>query len=144
MATADTKSLGEWEDYFKDKLDFHTLKVDFYTKKLEAIKILKQPEGTDVPEIKKDSVTLEDNKNIKLLDVPNEYSITFTHKEKVYFALREIGSGLNKDVAIKLAQLEPGLGKIKKIVTTNLDILRRDGNIKSEKIREKLSKFYIK
>jgi hypothetical protein len=142
MATQETVNLKELEDFYRSKVDFHNKKVDFYIKKLEAVEILKQPEETETT-----ILPLNDklHKSLKIFLVPQEYSVALSQKEKVYFALREIKEGLNKEVAIQLAKLEPELGvkKIKKMVTTNLDILKREGYIRRTKIREKLSKYFI-
>lgn len=142
MKNKETVNLKELEEFCKTQ-------IETYTKQLEAIQLVKNinPNNniivTSPPYLGTDSLT-----TLKILDVPLVYDKAFPHKEKVYYALREIESGLNKDVVEKLGQLDSELNsnlkRLKRIVTQNLDLLRKDGYIVSTKIRKKLSRFSIK
>lgn len=135
MTTKETVNLEELETLYKGK-------IDFFTKKLEAIQILKQPEDSECPEV---PIVPIHNKNTKEFHLDNTYNPNFSQKEKVYYALREIGSGFAIDVIRKLEELDKSipLNRIAKLVIGNLSVLNRDGFIKHEALSARKFKYYI-
>ncbi len=79
----------------------------------------------------------------KALEVPEKYTDNLTINGKIAFALKEIGSGFNEDVANAMAQYEPKLDakKISKQISGVLSTLKSKGQLKTEKVgrRDKFS-----
>ncbi len=141
MTTKETVNLEELETLYKGK-------IDFFTKKLEAIQVLKQPEEVDSVQAKRPSPPAVSSikKTIKEYDVPLIYSTSLPQKDRVYFALREIGEGFMTDVRAKLNELDDTLPKnrIGKIVVGNLSILKKEGYIRHEALTARKFKYFIK
>ncbi len=73
------------------------------------------------------------------LDVPAKYNEDLPINQKIGFALREIGSGFNEDIANAMAQYEPrsDAKKISRQITAPLAELKEAGQIKIEKVGRK-------
>ncbi|MDO8998698.1 MAG: hypothetical protein Q7W45_02955 [Bacteroidota bacterium] len=118
-------------------------KVEFYTKKLEAILTLKEDET--VGHLNAKSV-LGDIPKVTAFNVPLQYDRNFSQDQKVYFALRNIESGFVDDVATELAKLQSDtydFDSAKKIATQKLSKLNGEQKIDFIKIGNKY-KYLIK
>jgi len=73
------------------------------------------------------------------LDIPAKYSDDLSVNLKIAFALREIGSGFNEDIANTMAQYEPksDAKKLSRQITAPLIELKEAGQIKIEKVGRK-------
>lgn len=73
------------------------------------------------------------------LTVPQKYTDDLPVNAKIAFALNEIGSGFNEDIANAMAQYEPKLDakQISKQITAALSTLKNEGQIKAEKLGRK-------
>ena len=73
------------------------------------------------------------------LDIPTKYSDDLPVNQKIAFALREIGSGFNEDIANTMAQYEPksDAKKLSRQITAPLIELKEAGQIKIEKVGRK-------
>lgn len=71
----------------------------------------------------------------KPLEIPEKYTDNLTINGKIAFALNEIGSGFNEDIANAMAQYEPksDAKKISKQISGVLSILKSKGQLKTEK-----------
>jgi hypothetical protein len=75
----------------------------------------------------------------KTIDVPEKYTDDLTINAKVIFALKEIGSGFNEDIANAMAQYEPksDAKKISKQISGVLSALKTRGQVRAEKAGRK-------
>jgi hypothetical protein len=75
----------------------------------------------------------------KPLEVPEKYTDDLTINSKIAFALKEIGSGFNEQIAEAMAQYEPksDAKKISKQISGVLSTLKSKGQLKVEKVGRK-------
>jgi hypothetical protein len=71
----------------------------------------------------------------KALEVPEKYTDNLTINARIAFALNEIGSGFNEDIAAAMAQYEPksDAQKISKQISGVLSTLKGKGQLKAVK-----------
>lgn len=71
----------------------------------------------------------------KALEVPEKYTDDLTINARIAFALNEIGSGFNEDIAAAMAQYEPksDAQKISKQISGVLSTLKSKGQLKTVK-----------
>jgi len=74
-------------------------------------------------------------KPAKALEVPASYTDNLTVNSKIAFALSQIGSGFNEDIAEEIARYEPksDAKKISKQISGILSTLKTKGHLKAEK-----------
>ncbi len=79
--------------------------------------------------------TPKSGKQAKGLTVPDAYNDKLTLNEKIAFALKEIGSGFNEDIASAMAQYQPQSDekKIGKQISGVLSVLKTKGMLKTTK-----------
>lgn len=75
----------------------------------------------------------------KPLEVPEKYTDDLAINAKIAFALHEIGSGFNEDIANAMAQYEPksDAKKISKQISGVLSTLKSKGQVTAEKVGRK-------
>lgn len=75
----------------------------------------------------------------KSLDIPEKYTDKLTINGKIAFALNEIGSGFNEDIAAAMAQYEPksDVQKLSKQISGVLSTLKTKGQLNAEKVGRK-------
>jgi len=71
----------------------------------------------------------------KILEIPTSYTDDLTVNSKIAFALSQIGSGFNEDIAEEIAKYEPksDAKKISKQISGILSTLKTKGQLKAEK-----------
>ncbi|QJD95380.1 hypothetical protein HH214_05585 [Mucilaginibacter robiniae] len=81
--------------------------------------------------------------SVKPLEIPEKYTDDLPIIAKIAFALNEIGSGFNEDIANTMAQYEPksDAKKISKQISGILSTLKSKGQLNTEKVgrKDKLS-----
>jgi len=79
------------------------------------------------------------NAAVKPLEVPEKYTDGLTINGRIAFALKEIGSGFNEEIAEAMAQYEPksDAKKISKQISGVLSTLKSKGQLKAEKVGRK-------
>ena len=101
-------------------------KIDFYTKKLDAILILKEEETVGLINSEGRDLRKETPFN-----VPLEFDKYLTQDQKVYFALRNIEVGFVEDVAKELVKLDNAydIESAKNLATQKLSKLKGENKI---------------
>lgn len=109
--------------------------------KIEAVdEVLTTDQEEDAaPKRKKAASVRKSNTAAKPLDIPEKYTDDLTINSKIAFALNEIGSGFNEDIADAMAQYEPksDAPKIRKQISGVLSTLKSKGQLKTEKVGRK-------
>lgn len=140
-------------DHLKEKIKFHEKEVKrieslltAFTSNSDQQKVRKAKveavgeATTPLPETqKKGKIKYEKNlkagKPAKALVAPEAYNDKLTLNEKIAFALKEIGTGFNEDIAKAMAQYQPQSDekKIGKQISGVLSVLKTKGMLKTTK-----------
>ncbi len=110
--------------------------------KIEAVdEALTADEQTTAPQKKKAAPAkkAKSAQEFKPLEVPEKYSDNLTINARIAFALNEIGSGFNDEIAAAMAQYEPksDAPKISKQISGVLSTLKSKGLLTAEKVGRK-------